>query len=198
MRGDGANNRGACTIRINCLIICWVMLKSAITPSFIGRIASMLPGTLPSICFASLPTARMVFFAIRAAFLTNRHDRRLVEDDALATHVDQCVRGAEIDRQIVGKVAAQKTEHSKSCLTGSRCDHTAVERRKNSSFGSGDATSHAGCPLLAPGVRRRCYRLVMTQDLVCEGAPFAADGHVTIMGGMAGRSNGSRGQTSEY
>ena len=35
-------------------------VKSAITPSFIGRIAWMLPGTLPSICFASLPTAAMV------------------------------------------------------------------------------------------------------------------------------------------
>jgi len=32
-------------------------VKSAITPSFIGRIAVMLPGVLPSIIFASLPTA---------------------------------------------------------------------------------------------------------------------------------------------
>ena len=56
------------------------------------------------------------FFAIRAAFLTNRHDRRFVKDDALAAHVDQRVRGTEIDRQIVGKVAAKKTEHSKSCF----------------------------------------------------------------------------------
>src|SRR3954466_15645689 len=34
-----------------------VTLKSAITPSFIGLIATMLPGVRPSISFASLPTA---------------------------------------------------------------------------------------------------------------------------------------------
>ena len=32
-------------------------LKSAITPSFMGRIATMLPGVRPTISFASLPTA---------------------------------------------------------------------------------------------------------------------------------------------
>ena len=32
-------------------------LKSAITPSFIGRIATILPGVRPSISLASLPTA---------------------------------------------------------------------------------------------------------------------------------------------
>ena len=34
--------------------------ESAITPSFIGRITVMFPGALPSICFASLPTAWIV------------------------------------------------------------------------------------------------------------------------------------------
>src|SRR5437762_11558749 len=34
-----------------------VTLKSAITPSFIGRMATMLPGVRPSISLASLPTA---------------------------------------------------------------------------------------------------------------------------------------------
>src|SRR5271168_697199 len=34
-----------------------VTLKSAITPSFMGRIATMLPGVRPSISLASLPTA---------------------------------------------------------------------------------------------------------------------------------------------
>ena len=51
-------------MRMNCLSICSVTVKSAITPSFIGRIASMLPGTLPSICLASLPTAEMVFLPL--------------------------------------------------------------------------------------------------------------------------------------
>src|SRR6185295_5443414 len=34
-----------------------VTLKSAMTPSFMGRIATMLPGVRPSISLASLPTA---------------------------------------------------------------------------------------------------------------------------------------------
>ena len=34
-----------------------VTSKSAITPSFIGRMAWMLPGVRPSIFFASVPTA---------------------------------------------------------------------------------------------------------------------------------------------
>ena len=57
MRGDGANIRTSCTRLMNCLSICSVTVKSAITPSFIGRIALMLPGVLPSIILASLPTA---------------------------------------------------------------------------------------------------------------------------------------------
>ncbi len=63
MRGDGPSSLPSCTILMNCLSICSVTVKSAITPSFIGRIASILPGTLPSICLASLPTAWMVFLA---------------------------------------------------------------------------------------------------------------------------------------
>src|SRR3990167_7694040 len=61
MRGLGLNIERGCTILMNCLSICSVTVKSAITPSFIGRIASMLPGTLPSMALASLPTAWMVF-----------------------------------------------------------------------------------------------------------------------------------------
>ena len=34
-----------------------VISKSAMTPSFMGRMATMLPGVRPSISFASLPTA---------------------------------------------------------------------------------------------------------------------------------------------
>ena len=37
--------------------ICSVTSKSAITPSFSGRMALMLPGVRPSIRFASMPTA---------------------------------------------------------------------------------------------------------------------------------------------
>ena len=34
-----------------------VISKSAMTPSFMGRMATMLPGVRPSISLASLPTA---------------------------------------------------------------------------------------------------------------------------------------------
>src|SRR4026209_538449 len=45
--------------------ICSAISKSAITPSFIGRTAMMLPGVRPNILFASVPTAstRSVFFS---------------------------------------------------------------------------------------------------------------------------------------
>jgi len=45
------------TLRMKCLIISSATSKSAITPSRIGRIASMLPGVRPSISLASSPTA---------------------------------------------------------------------------------------------------------------------------------------------
>ena len=48
-----------CVFSMKYLIIFSVISKSAITPSFIGRMASMLPGVLPTISFASLPTARI-------------------------------------------------------------------------------------------------------------------------------------------
>ena len=64
MRGLGENRRESCTFLMNCLIICSVTTKSAITPSFIGRMVVMLPGVLPSICLAVWPTAWMVRLAL--------------------------------------------------------------------------------------------------------------------------------------
>ena len=58
IRGFGASRLDGCTALMKCFSICSVTVKLAITPSFIGRIASMLPGTRPSICLASSPTAR--------------------------------------------------------------------------------------------------------------------------------------------
>ena len=49
--------------------------------------------------------------AVRSAFLPDRHHRGLVEHDALVAHEDERVGGAEIDREVVVKVAAQETEH---------------------------------------------------------------------------------------
>ena len=39
-------------------------MKSAMTPSFIGLIASIEPGVLPNIALASVPTATTVFDAL--------------------------------------------------------------------------------------------------------------------------------------
>ena len=52
------NDRPLWTFLIKLLIICSATSKSAITPSFIGLIAFILPGVLPSICLASSPTAK--------------------------------------------------------------------------------------------------------------------------------------------
>ena len=59
MRGLGWNRRFSCTLRMKYLSISPVTVKSAITPSFIGRIAWIEPGVRPSIFFASWPTARI-------------------------------------------------------------------------------------------------------------------------------------------
>ena len=50
------------TFLIKCFIISSVTIKSAITPSLNGLIALILPGVLPSIVFASSPTANTFFF----------------------------------------------------------------------------------------------------------------------------------------
>ena len=52
------------------------------------------------------------FFGVRPAFHADRDDRRLVEDDALAALVNQRIGRAEVDREVIGKITAQKTKHS--------------------------------------------------------------------------------------
>ena len=64
MRGDGENSRESSTFLMNCFSICSVTVKSAMTPSFIGRIAVMLPGVRPSICFAARPTSWITFLPL--------------------------------------------------------------------------------------------------------------------------------------
>ena len=56
MRGLAENSRGGFTFLMKCFSICSVTVKSAMTPSFMGRIAVILPGVRPSICFAASPT----------------------------------------------------------------------------------------------------------------------------------------------
>ncbi|MNT97591.1 hypothetical protein D3C72_2399460 [compost metagenome] len=64
MRGLAAKKRLGVTFLMNCFSICSVTVKSAITPSFIGRMAWMLPGVRPSIFLASRPTARIDFLLL--------------------------------------------------------------------------------------------------------------------------------------
>ena len=52
---------------INSFNIISVISKSAITPSFIGFMAFILPGVLPSISLASLPVARTCFVSASIA-----------------------------------------------------------------------------------------------------------------------------------
>ena len=64
MRGLGWNRLALWIFLMKNFSICSVTVKSAMTPSFMGRIAVMLPGVRPSICLAARPTAWMVFLAL--------------------------------------------------------------------------------------------------------------------------------------
>ena len=79
-----------------------VTSKSAITPSFIGRIDSMLPGVRPSISLASLPDRLDA-----VGELVDDDDGRLAHDDALVAGENQGVGGAEVDGEVVRKVPEQ-------------------------------------------------------------------------------------------
>ena len=57
MRGRTQTLRLLCAFRMKYASIFSVYSKSAMTPSFIGLIATMLPGVRPSISLASRPTA---------------------------------------------------------------------------------------------------------------------------------------------
>src|ERR1700756_4168258 len=104
IRGLGLKVFESWTILMNCLSICSVTVKSAITPSFMGRMASMLPGTLPSMALASWPTAWM-------AFVPDRDHRGLVQHDALVPHVDQGVGGAQVDGKVGREIPTECSEH---------------------------------------------------------------------------------------
>ena len=51
-----------------------VYVKSAMTPSFIGRTAVMCPGVRPSIFFASAPTATTILPPRPGSFCTDTTD----------------------------------------------------------------------------------------------------------------------------
>ncbi len=83
--------------------------KSAMTPSFSGRMATMLPGRAAEHLLRLGADGEHAAAAARV--LLHRDDRGLVADDALALDVDQGVGGAQIDRQIVGEEPQERIQN---------------------------------------------------------------------------------------
>ena len=79
-------------------------VKSAITPSFIGRMALHGARGAPSICLASGAHGLNGFFAAGVHIDADGHDRRLVQHDAFAAHINQRVGRTQIDGEIGGKI----------------------------------------------------------------------------------------------
>ena len=96
----GCAKRLEWTRLMKCRSICSVTSKSAITPSFSGRIAVIVPGRA-----AQHPLRFDADRVDLAVARVDRDDRRLREHDAAAAHVDERVGRAEVD----GHVAAAKT-----------------------------------------------------------------------------------------
>ena len=96
----GCAQRFWCTFWMKWRSISSVTSKSAITPSFSGRMAEIVPGVRPSMRLASMPDR--VDLAVARV---DRHDGRLGEHDPAPPHVDEGVGGAEVD----GHVTAAET-----------------------------------------------------------------------------------------
>ena len=101
----GCAKRCWCTFWMKWRSICSVTSKSAITPSFSGRIALIVPGVRPSIRFASSPTA--CTSPVRWSIATTDGSR---EHDPAPAHVDERVRGAEVDGHVAAAEARQVVE----------------------------------------------------------------------------------------
>jgi hypothetical protein len=90
---------------MKCRSICSVTSKSAMTPSLSGRIAEM-------------PRAAEHPFGLDpdgvhlARALVDRDDRGLRQDNAAATHVDERVRRAEVDRHVAAAEAGERVEEA--------------------------------------------------------------------------------------
>jgi hypothetical protein len=74
------------------------------TPSFIGRMAVMLPGRAPE-----HPLGLVADRADLAGHRVQRHDRGLAQDDALVLDVYERVGGAEIDSDVAALCQRGKT-----------------------------------------------------------------------------------------
>ena len=117
-RGLGRKKRFSCALWMKCCNIFSVTVKSAITPSFSGRMAWMLPGVRPSMLFAALPTAAMLLPLPCRCPWRMRDYGGLVEHDARAAGVDQRIGGAEIDREIIGEQTPKTLEHERVTAEG--------------------------------------------------------------------------------
>ena len=84
-----------------------VTSKSAITPSFSGRMAWIVPGVRPSMRLASMPTAWTS--PVRESIATTDGSR---QHDAAPAHVDEGVGGAEVDRHVAAAEAGEVAEEA--------------------------------------------------------------------------------------
>ena len=87
--------------------ICSVTSKSAITPSLSGRIALIVPGRA-----AEHPLGLDADRVHLAGARVDRDHRGLGEHDAAPAHVDERVRGAEVDRHVAAAEAGQVAENA--------------------------------------------------------------------------------------
>jgi hypothetical protein len=108
MRGLGRNHWLSWIFLMKYLSICSVIVKSAITPSFIGRMAVMLPGVRPSICLAARPTAWMVFLPLGPPFLADRDHRKARRGRCLCRARRSVCWRSEVDREVGGKYLETK------------------------------------------------------------------------------------------
>ena len=104
-----AKLRRVCTWRMKCLIISSATSKSAMTPSRKRPDRLDVAGGAADHLLGLLADGEDLLLAADGG---DRHDRRLVEDDAAALDVDQRVGGAEIDRHVGGKQAEQSARTS--------------------------------------------------------------------------------------
>ena len=108
-----------------------VTSKSAITPSFSGRMAWIVPGRA-----AEHPLGLDTHRVDLAGARVDRHHAGLGEHDAAAAHVHERVGGAEIDRHVAateaGEVAEEAHVREGRRRTTCRAPPQAVHRRPRS------------------------------------------------------------------
>ena len=125
IRGRGIRPMRSCTRCTKYLIICSVTSKSLMTPSRSGRTAMMSAGVRPTIRLASAPIGEDTL-----GLRVDRHDARLADDDAAVAHVDERVRGPEVDPDVPGEHAEDDVEEARGrCSLRGAVDRGRRRRR---------------------------------------------------------------------